>query len=391
MKKIITICLFIMANFSFSQTRIINGVIKDITTLLPVESVSIGLSDSNVGTISNHEGKFKFTLSGKENSLNFSHLYYKLENYTVKQNETEIEIFLEPKSFVLDEVVINQKPGKILLEDAVAASKAKLEKSLLLTTYYREFINVDNKYTNFSDGIIDYYVKRKSGASDLYVKQSRTFDLKDENASEREKAILSVNLNDVRKAVSNAYNFKMVSQILKSDKYYFGVETKSEAGGSSIDVITIEPKENLEDEFIYEGTITYDSKTKLILDINLRFSPEHKKFNVLHNVIIAKIKFNDIVRRASFKIDGDKYVMIYSQVKSNVYVKFGKKINNTFESLCDITTLNYKEGEFDLDKSKKYKESSLFTNGNKYTEEFWKKYDVILLNDSEQKIINSFK
>jgi hypothetical protein len=380
-----------MANFSFSQTRIINGVIKDITTLLPVESVSIGLSDSNVGTISNHEGKFKFTLSGKENSLNFSHLYYKLENYTVKQNETEIEIFLEPKSFVLDEVVINQKPGKILLEDAVAASKAKLEKSLLLTTYYREFINVDNKYTNFSDGIIDYYVKRKSGASDLYVKQSRTFDLKDENASEREKAILSVNLNDVRKAVSNAYNFKMVSQILKSDKYYFGVETKSEAGGSSIDVITIEPKENLEDEFIYEGTITYDSKTKLILDINLRFSPEHKKFNVLHNVIIAKIKFNDIVRRASFKIDGDKYVMIYSQVKSNVYVKFGKKINNTFESLCDITTLNYKEGEFDLDKSKKYKESSLFTNGNKYTEEFWKKYDVILLNDSEQKIINSFK
>lgn len=391
MKKIIAICLFIIANFSFSQSRTVNGVIKDSNTLLPVESVSIGLSNSNVGTISNEEGKFKITLSGNENTLNFSHLYYKLENYSVKQTDSEIEIFLQPKSFVLDEVVVNQKPGKTVLEEAVVASKSKLEKSLILTTYYREFINVDNKYTNFSEGIIDYYIKRKSGASDLHVKQSRTFDLKDENASEREQAILSVNLNDVRKAVSYAYNFKMITQILKSDKYYFGVETKSEVGGSSIDVITIEPKENLDDEFIYEGTITYDSKSKLILDINLRFSPEHKKFNVVHNVLIAKIKFNDIVRRASFKIDGDKYVMIYSQVKSNVYVKFGNKINNTFESLCDITTLNYKEGEFDLDKSKKYKESSLFTNGNKYTEEFWKKYDVILLNDAEQKIINSFK
>lgn len=74
-----------------------------------------------------------------------------------------------------------------------------------------------------------------------------------------------------------------------------------------------------------------------------------------------------------------------------MYVKFGKKINNTFESLADITTLNYKEGEFDLDKSKRYKESSLFTNGNKFSEEFWKKYDIRLLNDEEQKIVNSFK
>ena len=181
MKKTITICLFIITNFSFSQTRTITGVVKDVTTLLPVESVSISLIDSNIGTISNEEGKFRITLPENSKAINFSHLYYKLETHVLKGNETEIEIFLEPKSFVLDEVVINQKPGKTLLEEAVDASKSKLEKSLLLTTYYREFINVDSKYTNFSDGIIDYYVKRKNGASDLYVKQSRTFDLKDEN------------------------------------------------------------------------------------------------------------------------------------------------------------------------------------------------------------------
>lgn len=193
---------------------------------------------------------------------------------------------------------------------AVNASKAKLEKSILLNTYYREFVNVDNKYTNFSEGIIDYYVKRKSGASDLYVKQSRTFDLKDENATERENAIRSVNLNDVRKAVSSAYNFKMVSKILQSDDYYFTAETKAETNGNSIEVITIEPKEGIEKEFIYEGSVTYDSKTNLILDVNLRFSLDNKQYNKLHNVLIAKIKFNDIVRRASFKVDGDKYILI---------------------------------------------------------------------------------
>ena len=66
-------------------------------------------------------------------------------------------------------------------------------------------------------------------------------------------------------------------------------------------------------------------------------------------------------------------------------------INNTFESVYDMTTLDYAEGEFKLTKEKKYKKRSLFENGNKYTEEFWKKYNIVLLSDSEEKIINSLK
>ena len=391
MKKIITIVLLLIANFTFSQSKTITGIIKDITSSLPVESVSIGVSNSNLGTISNEEGKFRITLPATGNKIEFSHLYYKIESYTVKQNDTEIEIFLTPKSFVLDEVVINHKPGKELLVDAVNASKEKLEKSILLNTYYREFVNVDGKYTAFSDGLIDYYVKRRSGASDLEVKQSRVVDLRDAGATERQKAIQSMNFNDVREAVVNAYNFKGLDKLLKDDNYYYGVETKTDGEGNSIEVITIEPKEGVEEEMIYEGSVTYDSKTKLILDINLRFSPEHKKFNTIHNILIAKVKFNDFVRRSKFKLDGDKYVIIYNQIKINAYIKFGKMINNTFESTYDMTTLDYAEGEFKLDKEKKYKERSLFDNGNKYTEEFWKKYNVVLLSEAEEKIINSLK
>ena len=391
MKKTLTFCLLIIANYTFSQSRTITGIIKDATTSLPVESVSVGVSNYNLGTISNEEGKFRITLPEKNNVLQFSHLYYKLESYTIKENETNIEIFIEPKSFVLEEVVINHKPGKELLIDAVNASKDKLEKSIVLNTYYREFVNVDNKYTSFSDGLIDFYVKRKSGTSDLHVKQSRVFDLKDANATEREKAIQSINLNDVQEAVNYAYNFKGLSKILKSENYYFGVETKTEDNGSSIEIITIEPKEGLEEPMLYTGTVVYDTKTKLILEIDMQFSQEHKKFNKIVNLLIAKAKINEFARKSKFKMDGDKYIMIYNQIKINFYVKYGKLINNTFESTYDMTTLDYKEGEFKLDKTKKYKEQSLFKNGNKYTEEFWKKYDVILLSDAEERIINSLK
>lgn len=391
MKIVSTIVLILTVNFAFSQSKVITGIIKDIASLHPVESVSIGISNTNLGTISNEDGKFRITIPQNSNTIEFSHLYYKIEAYSVKPNDTEVEIFLTPKSFELDEVVINHKPGKELLTTAIDASKAKLEKSIVLNTYYREFVNVDNKYTSFSDGLVDFYVKRKSGASDVEVKQSRVFDLKDENASEKEKAVQTLNFNDIRDAVTNAYNFKALSRILKNDNYNYGVETKTEDNGNSIEVITFQPKEGAEAEQLYEGSVTYDAKTKLILDIDMRFSPEYKKFNVIHNMLILKAKFNDFARKSKFKIDGDKYVIVYNQITINFYVKFGKMINNTFESTYDMTTLDYKEGEFELFKSRKYREGSLFDNGNKYTEKFWELYNVMPLSDAEEQIINSLK
>lgn len=389
MKNLFLLILLFISSITFSQDRYVSGVIKDFSTKDPIEKVSISIEGTNQGTLTNEEGKFRINISAENSKIILSHISYNAIQYEIKNDSNEIEIFLRQKEFVLEDVVINGKPGKTLLSDAVAASKEKLEKSLLLNTYYREFIKVDGKYTSFSDGILDYYIKRKSGASDLYVKQSRVLDLKDANASEREKAVQSVNLNDVKEAVKYAYNFKFVAEILKSDNYNFPVETKKEANGNSIDVVTIEPKEGVEEEMIYTGTVTYDTKSKLILDIDLRFSPEHKKYAEVHNVLIAKIKFNDFVRKSNFRIDGDKYVMVYCQNKINVYMKFGKMINNTFESMADVTTLDYKEGEFNLDKSKRYDGHSLFKNGNKYTDEFWKKYNVVLLSGAEENIIKT--
>lgn len=392
MKKSISLALFLFTVFSFAQTKTITGIIKDKETKLPIESVSISVENSSIGTISNEEGKFRITLPTPNSKIFFSHVYYNPISIVASNDSDEVEVFLDVQIFELEEVVVNKFPGKVLLKMAVDASKAKLEKALLLNTYYREFINVDGKFTSFSDGLVDYYVKRKSGASDLQVKQSRVFDLKDASADERQQAIMSVNLNNIQDAIEYGYNFKGINSILKSEDYDFYAQTKKMADGSSIDIVSIEPKEGIEEEMIFTGTVVFDSKTKLILDVDLAFSPEHKKFNELHNLLIAKIKINNYARKAKYKMDdGDKYVLVYYQSSANVYIKFGNKINNTFESTCDLTVLNYKEGEFKLDKENKFKGTSLFMNGNKYTEEFWKKYDVILLSDKEEKLLKTLQ
>ena len=187
MKKALTICLLFISFLSFAMSRVVTGTIKDATTLLPIESVSISAQNSNLGTISNSEGKFRLVFSDDLNAIQFSHLNYQVYAYVLKTGETEVEIFLEPKSFQLNEILVRSKPVKELLSDAVAASKKKLEKSILLNTYYREFVKVNQEYTRFSDGLLDYNVKRKSGASDLYVKQCRAKKLTEEPTDERAK------------------------------------------------------------------------------------------------------------------------------------------------------------------------------------------------------------
>lgn len=380
--------LLLLPFLSFSQSKTILGTIKDFTTLLPIESVSIIVENSNIGTISNEDGKFRISLTEGSLVLKFNHLNYKSDTYILKKNEIEIEIFLEPKAYTLQEVVIRKQPINETVMEALKNSKKQLEKSVLLSTYYREFIKVNDVYTNFSDGLLDYNIKRKSGVSDLYVNQSRAYDLKDSTSAQRQKMTEAIYFYDVRDAISDAYNLKKLKFILQSKNYDYEIETKNDEKGNTIEVVTIIPKKEVK-LGLNCGTVVYDVKTKLILEIDLKKSPEHKQYIDEINAVFFRFKVNEESRKASFRIDGDNYILVYNQNKINIYIKMKDRIDNTYEFLSDLVTTDYKEGEFDFDRSKRHKERSLFSSGNNFKEEYWKTKNIILLNDEEEKIINT--
>lgn len=387
MKKALTLFLLLVSVIIFAAPRVVNGTIKDAATLLPIESVSISVETSNLGTISNSEGKFRLVFSADLRAIRFSHLNYQVYSYTLKTGETEVEIFLEPKSFQLSEVIVRAKPVKELLLDAVKNSKEKLEKSIVLNTYYREFVKVNEEYTSFSDGLLDYNIKRKSGASDLYVNQCRAVKLTDAPSDERAKNRESFYLFDVRNAVSEAYNFKNITRILNSRSYDFEIETKTDDKGNSIEIVTILPKEGVEMD-LYTGTVVFDAKTKLILEMDIKKSPKHKVFAMDINIVILRFKIHEDARKAGYRIEGEKYILVYNQNKLNAYIDWKEKFNETFEFMSDMVVSDYKEGEFDFDRSKRHKERSLFSAGNHFTEEFWKTKNSLLLNEAEEKILS---
>ena len=390
MKKLLHFFL-LLPFLSLAQSKTFTGTIRESGNNQPIEMVSIGVENFNVGTVTNEEGKFRITVPAEAKTLLFNHLNYKVSTYELASGKSEIDILLEPAGYDLDEIVVTSKPVDQIFSDVLNTSKKRLEKSLLINTYGREFISLNGKIVKFSDGLLDYYIKRKSGASDLFIKQSRTFKLNQtEDKSDLESRKEAIAFYDITEAMEDAYDFKAIKTLTNTKEYDFELRTKKDNAGNELEIIKIIPKPEVEKD-LYIGSITYDAKTKLILEIDLKKSPEHQKYSKLYNFLIVKMKINEFAKKINFKLDGDKYVMTYSQNRINFYVKTKKSFDDTFEFVNDFVMMDYKEGEFDFDRKLRFKKKGLFEAGNNIQNEYWKTSNIILLTSKEEKIIKSFE
>lgn len=390
MKKLLHF-LVLLPFFTLAQTKTFTGTIHESGSNQPIEMVSIGVENFNIGTVTNEEGKFRITVPNEAKTLLFNHLNYKVVSYELASGKADFEIILEPAGFDLEEIVVTSKPVNQIFSDVLNASKKRLEKSMLINTYGREFISLNGKIVKFSDGLLDYYIKRKSGASDLFIKQSRTFKVNEkENKSDLESRKEAIAFYDITEAMEDAYDFKAIKTLTNTKEYDFELRVKKDNAGNELEIIKIIPKPEVEKD-LYIGSITYDAKTKLILEIDLKKSPEHQKYSKLYNLLIVKMKINEFAKKINFKLDGEKYVMTYSQSRINFYVKTKTSFDDTFEFVNDFVMMDYKEGEFDFDRKTRYKKKALFEAGTNFQNEYWKTSNIMLLTSKEEKIIKSFE
>jgi hypothetical protein len=398
MKKLYLLLLVLFTSLSAFAQKTIQSKIKDLTTGEPVEMATISAEGTTISTVSNAEGNFRITVPDNVTKLSISHLNYK--PFSVSIAEASGEINLEPSIITLEEVVVSNVPVDGLLRGAVKTSKKKLEKSLLLNTYYREFVKINGKYTRFSDGLVDFYVKRKSGAADVYVQQSRALKLvkkgdkailthnKDSISAEDEKSIENVNLYSLDDAISGGYNFKIIEKILGNSKdYNFVLKTRQDKSGRDLQIVAISPKPG--SKGLYSGSVTYDTKTMLILESSYAIDPLYKqntvdvKFFGFHVVLTANEK------KTIFTNDNDKYIIKYNKGRLGMHMEFRDKIDDEMEFLSDVVVNNYKETEETPDKKARFKGKSLYSAGNKFTTEFWKNSNALLLTAAEEKILKS--
>lgn len=378
--------LIILSSSIWAQTAKIQGVIKDAETLLPISYVNIytdaELKNNSTGSISNENGEFVVDISNYKTT--FSHINY--EPYTVETNEALKEVFLIPKNYVLDEIVVSNEKSTDYLRRIIELSQSRLDKNILLKAYGREIVKINNEYTKYSDALLDYYVKKDNGKSTLIMGQHRA--LYSSKLDDEDEASIS-NINsafNVKDYVKSSYNFESIEKILKDKDYEFERRIKKEADGAEYEYVAVIPNEQ-STKFLLKGYVIIDPATKSILEYKLYSSDSHYKNSKLVNVLVAKVKINKILVWSKFKNINNQYILNYNKKQLAMYIKMGKRVDHSFDFSNDLFVYEFKKDVQIPEKG--YDKKSIFEAGTEFTENFWTKYNVFPLSESDENFINS--
>jgi hypothetical protein len=372
MKKII-IVFILLSNLGWSQNKKFTGKIVDAEMLQPIEFVNIffegGINANSTGSISNEIGEFSFSTITSQ--VTFSHINY--ESLSLTLNEKFNEIALKPKSYILDEIVISKTLPRDYLKKVISTNSNKIEKNTLFKTYCREIVKINNDYSKFSDALVDYYVKKGNGKSNIILTEYR--------ALQRQKIDTTDNFK-----FDNINSAFTLEKIVKDKNYEFVRKIKKEANGDEYEYVEIIP--NIDsDKMLNKGYVIIDQKTKNILEFKIYTAESHLKNTKLVNIMIAKIRLNYSLDWSKFNLINNQYILTYNKTEAGIYVKMRDKVNDNFNFSSDLFVYEYKN-DVQIPENG-YKKRTIFEAGTKYKQEFWKLYNAFPLTASEQKFINS--
>lgn len=380
----LAICLSVNAQIT------VRGKLLDRQTNEAVISASVGIKGKASGTISNEEGVFQLAVLKDEQVL-VSCLGYQPIAIAASDFSSDVKtIYLEQSEEKLEEIMVSKTPVHQMLLEVVAASAARLNKPILLHTYYREFAKNNGKHTSFADGMLDYHIggTAKKTTSETVVLQNRSVNLLP--PEEEEEGFGSI--FKVKDAVINKYSMKgLYEKFLQKknhENYDFELKSRKESG-KEMYLISIAPKTEAE-EFLCRATVLFDPQTKLIQEVDVSVAPSHLQYAKTINVLMAKVTIMDYKFKSFYKMTGNNYVLSHGNHYAKVRVFNKKRFNETLESRSDLIVVDF-EKDKPFDKKLRFKKRNLYEKPTEYQTKFWTANNAIVLTSEEEKIISDLE
>lgn len=393
MKRNFCISLFLLIFcHTFAQENNIQFQIVDLITKNPLDLANITVKGSSLGTISNEEGVFQLGNLEPNSNIQISHLGYKTYTVSFKEMQSSKLIYLEPFTTDLEEIIVLNESIEKTLSTIIATSAAALNKPLVLNTYYREFVKVNDKYTKFSDGILKYKIvgNSKKMKTSSQVMQSRAANL----IGEEEEALNIAAVNDIRNTIENQCGFKYLSKNIAnkefSEKYDYNLKAITGKEGKEWYKIEITPKEDVA-ELLATGYIIYDPATKLISEIDFHSAESHLKYPKTINILILKLALLNFKSHQSFHVVNGSYVLSSGSSGANIKIWNKRKYNDIIGFNYAILVTDFTKKTETFASNNENSERSLFPYGNKYTTKFWQQENAIVLTEKEQQIIQKLE
>ncbi|MDR6761502.1 hypothetical protein J2Y38_001711 [Flavobacterium sp. 2755] len=380
MRKFILLFFVLFSLTVFSQEEQYSIVVKDIETQLPIENATVVILKTKQILSSNKEGKVTFMLTGGSN-VQVSETNY--ETLTVRwtslNGDQKFIVYLKSNNNKLDEIVLSKQSPQKVLQKLVDNSSKKLASSYRLKVYVREFFMLDNKYSYFNDGLVNFQFSG-SPSTTLLVEQNRSYGLLETDVSAD---LRGYDLNNIMK---NYNDFKYFDPLLdpKAKKEYDFV-IRGHAKNKDYYVMYITPLDKAK-EAIDNFEIIYDPEKKLIIEFKIDITPQNlDKLEEKTEVNSKNITRSFI--NVDYRVDGENYYLLSSneEIAYNLILKDQVKkiqVRNSF-----ITT-NFNRQNFTYKESDVFKEKSLFNKRNKILTNYW---DIsgFVATDEEKAIIAS--
>ncbi|WP_347051685.1 hypothetical protein [Flavobacterium olei] len=364
MKKLLLFFVVLFNISGFAQSQEYSIIVKDIETLEPIENATVVILKTQQILLSNEQGIVTFMLSGGSN-IQVSETNY--EDITVRwtslNGDQKFVIYLKSKDNKLDEVVLSKESPEKILQKLVSNSIKKISVSHRQKVYVREFFMLDNQYSYYNDGLVNFQFDKNNNATTLLVEQNRSYGLLESDVSADLKGY------DLNNIMENYSNFKYFDPLLDSkSKKEYDYTIKGHSTNKEYYVMSVSPLDKAK-EGIDNFQIIYDPVKKLILEFTISVTPaslnklEEKTKEGEKNLTKSFVKVN-------YRCDGKDYYVLCSNEETGYSVIQKEKTKNIQVRNSFVTT-GFNKQNFTYSESDVFKEKSLFNKKNKILTNYW--------------------
>jgi hypothetical protein len=371
----------------------ITGKIIDRATREPLPFANISIVGKSIGTITNEEGVFSFKIPSTYKNENIGCTYIGYKNSIIPVLELSLRnntIYMEQEALAIKEVIIRSNNPEFLIKSAMDKTKDNyFTKPYLMTSFYREFIKKNNKYTSVSETVLSVYKSPYEGYYSDQVKMIKS--RKNINYSERDTFLLKLkgglHASLYLDIIKNPTSFLLEKYF---ELYTFTLADIVKFDNGSVYVIEFEPKYYIEDQS-FKGSIYIDTENLTIKSIHFYIDPE--AIERLSEDLVVKKSIRTIVKPVSAnywvsyrEING---VYFLSLVRGELEFKVKKRrhlFSSDFKSIFEfavneIDTLNIDR----FDRSETLITNQVFMDKNfEYDNSFWGDYNFIIPDETLQ-------
>ena len=379
-------------------TNFVIGTLLDKETGIPISSATVGVRGTSIGSITNQNGDFKLSLpdSLKNDSITFSHIGYLSQDieFALLVGRHNI-LSLEPKVVPLQEVVIRRSdPKKLLREMIERRNKNYSHTPVYLTTFYREGVQLKNKFQNLSEAVFKVYKTSSYSSVPDQVKLLKMSRLSNVEAKDS----LLVKVKSGIQACIQMDIIKDMPEFLtpsvEKGIYDYTSEGVTFLEDRFVNVVHFEQKKGIS-EPLFCGELFLDSETSALLQARLEVHPVYVKnaagMFVERRTRNVRMIPQKVVYTISYKPwQGTYYIHhirgdLYFKVKRTKMLFGSRDLHIWFEMItCKVDT----EQVVVFPRTDRLPTRTIFSDTYfKYDENFWKDFNVIPLEEEISKLI----